>query len=173
MATVGNLLSYEAVPLTLLKPTALTVGTAANGPAISEPWRTGRQLAIIASFVGATGQTSGELKLQGLRRSDGSTWDDLIEPDGSGVVRFDGSTKFATNGAYDANVAGTATAAGLGCLLLDDVKAATYSAIRVVFTATGGSGNPLVAVTGLICDTITHPVKGVTDELFKRSHYGV
>lgn len=142
-----------------LVPQTIATGNSANGATISEPWKKGRQLALQV-LVGATAaNTTGTLTVQGLRRSDGTTWEALKQNDGTTDLTFPAA--LFTDGGGSSIENGEA----LGTVYLDRVKSDVYKAVRVVATCAGSGGSLAIAVGYAIFDLVRGASSKV-DQLF-------
>ena len=134
---------------------AQTVNAATvDGPAIVEPWRTGRQLAVI--LVGGTlaAGSSGRFKASVRKRSD-ATWVALLDKNATQiefpVLKLDDAGALE-NGAL------------VGTLDLDYVDSDTYNAIRFSYTSEGAQ-NQTVAAAYVLYDLYARPGSQI-DDLF-------
>jgi len=127
--------------------------TTANGDTITEPWREGRRLAIIATAGALPNAVT--IGVEGLLRSDGTTWENVKAKDGTTDLEWSEST------ATDVEVAE---------LDLQDLDSDTYKAIRVTVT-NGSASNCLVGVVGVISELIRNPSGEGTPELLMIQRY--
>ena len=135
-----------------LAPQTVSNGTA-SGPAISEPWKLGRQISFIAGF-GDIGAATFTLKVQGLLRSDGTTWED-VQVDSTDLAFL--SSKMTDAAAADG-------AALIGTLDLNVFDGVTYESIRLQGVESATANVP-IGVVYVISDLLRHP-SGETDEIF-------
>lgn len=118
-----------------LAPQSITAA-AANGASIVEPWKDGRWLNFILNGGVFVAASVGEAKIQGLLRSDGTTWEDVLNKDGT-VLKFPDAVT-SKGGALEGGTI-------LGSIDLTAIDGDTYKALRVVFTVTGA---PAIIVGG-------------------------
>jgi len=143
-------------------PQSIASAATVNGQTVVEPWNWGRQLSIIllGGAFGAT--TSLAVTVQGLKRSDGTTWEALKESDD------------VTNLAFTPTLLDDATIIENGYLMgtidLGDVDSEVYEAIRISVTENGGGANAvLFAAVYVIADLYARP-GGEVDDLFYKAH---
>jgi hypothetical protein len=129
--------------------------TTVDGPAIAEPWKTGRQLSFILLGGAFAATVDGEFTIEGLKRSDGTTWETLLDGSGAGLVLT--GAKYNDAGALE-------NGSLLATLPLDDVDSTTYKSVRITFTE-GATAAALVAVAFVISDLYGRP-GGAADETF-------
>jgi len=134
--------------------------TTVNGAAIVEPWAIGRQLVL--TLVGGAIAAGGTnvCTIQGLKRSDGTTWEALKQKDGTTDLTFT-STKINDTQQLENGIV-------RGCIPLDRVKAGTYKSIRVSFAVTGAFAT-LVGASYEIVDLFELD-QAATDDLFGKLH---
>ena len=132
--------------------------TTVNGETISEPWRTGRRISFLAVGGAFAASASGRLKVQGLQRADGSTWENLKESDGTTDLEF-------TAASLDDGGAGE-NAVLLGTLPMAKLDATTYKAIRVTFQSEGAQAM-LMGVAYVISE-LYERASGQSDDLFSK-----
>jgi len=134
--------------------------TTVNGAAILEPWSIGRQLVItlVGGAIAAGGTNA--CTVQGLKRSDGTTWEALKQKDGTTDLIFTAS-KLQDTAQLENGVV-------RGCIPLDRVKGSVYKSIRISFAVTGAFAT-LVGASYEIVDL--HEMDEVaTDDLFSKLH---
>lgn len=129
--------------------------TSSTSVAIVEPWRQFRQLSFL--MIGGAFATSGQLTatIQGLARSDGTTWSALKDKAGNDLV-----FPAAKIGDGDALENG----ALLGTIPLSDVDSDTYKAVRILLAETATAAC-LVGVAYILSDPHSEST-GQADELF-------
>lgn len=161
MGMKGNNFFHAIKYGTALLSQSIAAGATVNGPTISEPWSHGRQIAFTLNGGAVAANGSLAVKVQGLKRSDGTTWEALKEHDGVTDLQFT-PTLLDDAGAIE-------TSAILGTLDLGDLDGTTYKAIRLSFTENGGAGGGafLIGAIYQIYDLYTHP-SGTTDDLFAK-----
>lgn len=127
------------------------------GPAITEPWRTGRQVSFIllGGVLGAAVAITA--KIEGLKRSDGTTWEALKQNDGT--------TDLVFPTAKTADAAALENGALLGTVDVSRILGETYSAIRLSLAQATASVTALVGAAYVISDVHEHPT-GQVDDLF-------
>lgn len=139
-------------------PAAVDDSPAVNGPAISEPWRLGRNLAfhMLAGAMAATDAMT--ITVQGLLRSDGTTWEAVKDKDGNNLI-------FTVAKASD----GAALENGhlLGTVDLERFDANTYKSIRLS-AVNAVAQNVTLAAAYEISDLYSHPSGQVDDLLSKQ-----
>lgn len=156
MALRGNNFFYQAKAGTSI-PAQSVANATVNGNEVKEPWRDGRQLVFIMNFGAFAASASGILKVQGLRRDDGTTWEDIQKADASGDLEVL-QTKLD-----DAGAAENATL--VGTLDLADVDGVTYKSLRAVFIAEHATATQLVSVSHFVFDLYERP-SAQADEFF-------
>ena len=155
----GNNLHHQVLVLPAIPAQSIAAATV-NGTALAEPQKKCGQLGII-SLCGAFASTaSGRLKVQGLLRSDGTTWEDV--QDLNAVDLEFPAAKFDDAGAAE-------NGALLGTIPMADWDGETYKSIRVQFIAETAVVAQLVAVGFVLFDLQLRP-SGQTDELFLLVH---
>jgi len=136
-------------------------GAAVNGATITEPWKKGRWITFI--FIGGAwaAVVDGTLAVQGLKRSDGTTWVAIKEADGTTALVFLATllddAGIGENGSF------------IGSLDLTAFDGSTYKAIRLVYTE-GGSAAALVGCAYYISGLYSEP-GGDTDYLYAKTRY--
>lgn len=155
MALRGNNF-VQAVKFGTAIPAQSITAATVNGNAISEPWRDGRQLSFV--FVGGAfvALSSGRLKVQGLRRDDGTTWEDIQTPAGVDL-------EFEPTKLDDAGAGENGTL--IGTIDMADVDGVTYKSLRAQYIEETAAVAQIVAVAYIISDLYERP-SGMTDELF-------
>jgi len=151
---------YQHAKAGIALPTQSISNTTVNGSEIKEPWTLGRQLVL--TLVGgaiATGGTNA-CTIQGLKRSDGTTWEALKEKDGTTDLKFT-AAKLQDAAALENGIV-------RGCIPLARVKAGTYKSIRVSFAVTGAFAT-LVGASYEIVDLFELD-QAATDDLFAKLH---
>lgn len=151
---------YQGLELTIAIAAQSISNATVNGATLSEPWTRGSQLAIVYLGGAFSASASGRLRLQGLARSDGTTWSNLKEHDGTTDLEFT-AAKLDDAGAGEG-------AALIGTLDLSRVDSETYKAVRVTFQAEHASATQLVAVGYLLTDLYARP-SAQTDELWSKA----
>lgn len=141
-------------------PQSVTGTTTVAGKTITEPWQRGRQikfLPLIGAISGAL--TTPRLIIQGLKRSDGTTWEALKQKDGTTDLEFT-VAKLAN--------AGTGEVDGylFGSIDFTQMKVGeTYGAIRTFFSVTAGSETILIGCGFEIFDLYAQMNDVVVDDL--------
>lgn len=151
----GPLPLFEMKPVLMLKPQAVTSGTA-NGPWITEPSSIGSHLLVILLGGVFAAVANGAAVLQGKKRSDG-TAANLVGHDGTSLVftatKLDDGGELETSGIV------------VGTIPLEYVDN-DYSAVRLSVTEDGGAAMNIAAV-GVICNLRDMP-SGLTDDLIAK-----
>lgn len=158
MALRGNNLSQRVKIGNSIPAQSVSTVTQINGSEIAEPWRDGRQVAFIFNGGAFAGTSSGRLRIQGKKRSDGS-WEDLQSPNTATDIEFT-ATKLDDAGAGE-------NGALIGVLDLADVDADTYSAVRAQWDNEVAVAM-LISVTHLIYDLYERP-SATVDEIFSQA----
>lgn len=153
----GSNFHHQVILGQALKPQTLN-GATVNGGAITEPWRKAKQIAFIVNGGDFATNFDLRLKIQGLRRSDGTTWETLKEADGVTDLEFT-ATKYDNGGAGEA-------AAILGTMPLNDTDGKTYKALRIQ-SVEAGSANGIVGISYLLFELRKKP-SGQVDDLFAK-----
>jgi len=138
-----------------------------NGSTISEPWRKGRQISFVCVGGAFATNASLEIKVQGLKRSDGTTWEDIADGDGVNDLQITASLL------DDGDTGGLENGVLIGSLDLTAMDSTTYKAIRLAVSENGGSGGgaALLGIAYLIYDLYEHP-SGTVDQMFDAQRYG-
>lgn len=130
-----------------------------NGAAIAEPWSLGRLLSFIL-IGGAFGTAAtGTLIVQGLKRSDGTTWEALKDKDNA-TLAFP-VADLADAGPLEAG-------AILGSVPLGRVDGITYKSVRLVYDNDVAVA-VLIGAAYVISDLYAEP-SGQADHLFALLH---
>lgn len=152
----GHNFHHHNVTGVALVPQSVNNNTA-NGAAISEPWRIGRQLSFIL-IGGAFGTAvTGTMKVQAQQRSDGS-WVQLKAKDGVTDLQFDA--------ALLADASSLENGSALGTLDLARLDADTYKAIRLVYVNAVAQA-VLIGAAFVISGVFSTP-SGQADNLFSK-----
>lgn len=159
MSLRGNNFFHQVIVSPAIPPQSITAATV-NGNALSEPWRTARQLAIVFAGGAFTALSSGRLRLQGLLRSDGTTWEDI-----QSLLSVD--LEFPPAKLDDAGAG--ENGALLGTVDLSDINGVTYKSLRVTYEEETAAVAQLVSIVYVLFDLYSHP-SGQTDELFALLH---
>lgn len=139
-----------------------TADTAVNGPAITEPQEKGRILSFLLLLGAIASGGSLTVNVQQRLRSDGSTWSNMKESDGTTDLEF--TQTDMDDGDDDTRI--------LGSIPLDDWDSETYDAIRLQIDEDGTSSTVLVSAAYIISD-LHKEVSGETDDLFSKVHPAV
>jgi hypothetical protein len=150
---------HHANLLGIALPAQSVNNTTVNGSAIKEPWRTGRQITFIWVGGAFAASSTGRLRIQGLKRSDGTTWETLKEFNGSTDLEFTPTdfddTKAAENGVL------------IGTIDLGFVDGEKYKHLRVTLQAEDANAI-LGGVAYCISDLYQKP-SGQADNLFAKT----
>lgn len=143
-----------------LAPQSITAA-AVNGPAITEPWNKGRWLTFTLTGGAFAASSVGECKVQGLLRSDGTTWEDVQNAAGTDLKFPDAAV--SKDGALetDGHIEGSIDLAAF--------DGETYKAIRLVFTVTGAPA--IIVGAGYRIDWIYRAPSGETEYLYQQMRY--
>lgn len=157
MSLRGNNFFHAVLAGVALVPQSVN-NAAVNGVEIKEPWKKGRQISFL--FLGGAfgASVTATCKVQGLKRSDGTTWEALKESDGSTDLAFTASKLSDTAQAENGSI--------LGTLDMSRIDGDTYKSIRVVYDNDVAQA-ALVAIGYIISDLYTHP-SGTADDLFSK-----
>lgn len=155
----GNNFQHEIKAGVALVPQSVANATI-NGATISEPWKIGRQISFILVGGAFAASATATCAVQGLKRSDGTTWEALLNKNGVAV---------AFPAAKLADTAALENGSLLGTLPLRDINNATYKALRITFTAIHATATMLVGCVYVISGARRLP-SGQADELFAIAH---
>lgn len=158
MSLRGNNFFHTVLTGVALVPQSVGQATV-NGVEIEEPWTKGRQISffLLGGVFGAA--ASGRARIQGLLRSDGTTWQAINESDGTTPLEFtvtllDDATQIE-NGSI------------LGTLDLGMIDGDTHKSLRLTFEQETAAVTALIACGYIIFDTYKHP-SGQVDDLFNK-----
>lgn len=156
----GNNWFYQNVPGNSIPAQSVSTITTVAGRTISEPWRIARQITWLFNGGAFAATASGRLKIEGLRRDDGTTWEDIVLPGTSTALEFT-ATKLDDAGAGENGIL-------QGTLDLSMVDGTTYKALRCKWYNEVAVA-ALVSVVDVLSDFIIRPAQGaLTDELFSQ-----
>jgi hypothetical protein len=136
-----------------LKP-GNVAATAVDGETISEPWKKGRQISFLLQAAAMTTNDALTITVQGLKRSDGTTWEalkDLNANDLTFPTAKTADTKALENGVL------------IGSLPMAKLDADTYKAIRIS-AVNGAAHNVVCSALYVISDLYAYP-SGMVDDL--------
>jgi len=150
---------YQHAKAGIALPTQSISNTTVNGSEIKEPWTLGRQLVLtlVGGAIAAGGTNA--CTVQGLKRSDGTTWEALLDKAGASLIFT--ASKLQDTAQLENGIV-------RGCIPLDRVKAGTYKSIRVSFAVTGAFAT-LVGASYEIVDLFELD-QAATDDLFGKLH---
>lgn len=132
-------------------------GSSTAGATISEPWKLGRQITFVAIGGAHASSATMTCKVQGLKRSDGTTWEALKESDGTTDLAFTAS-KLADAGEIENGVI-------LGTIPLSKIDGDVYKAIRLA--PVGSAHAQIFGASYFITDLIRHP-STQTDDIWDK-----
>jgi hypothetical protein len=159
MGLKGNNFHYQCSVGDSIPAQSVSTITTVAGRTISEPWRDARQVVFIVNSGAYASTASGRLKIEGLKRSDGTTWENLVLPGTATALEFLPITDFDDAGAGE-------NAALVGTIDLSDVDSVTYSAIRCKWYNEVAVA-ALVSVTDILYDRYERP-SAQADKLFRQ-----
>lgn len=130
-----------------------------NGAEIKEPWSLARQLTFIVTGGAFGTAATGTLKVQGLKRSDGTTWEALKDKDGNDLA-------FPVADVADAGPLENGCV--IGTLPLGRVDGVTYKSVRLVYDNDVAVA-VLIGASYVLSDLYVEP-SGQADRLFALLH---
>lgn len=155
----GDNLHHKVIVQSAISPVSISNG-AATGIAIAEPWKKARQLGVILQGGAFSAGATATCAVQGLLRSDGTTWETIKNAAGTDITYT--AAELADASALDGG-------AYLGTLPLADVDSSKYKSLRILFTATHATATMLVGASFVLFDLIREP-SGQADKLFALAH---
>lgn len=175
MTASVNRFRERAIPVLVFSLQAVN-SSQVNGPAIVEPWRYGRTLAV--NFDASALASNDSLTFGVERRRRGtSTWDSVFEPNGSTQLKFTVQSGSGTAGTLGARLKDDLPMFGeldLNRLKVDkDIGGQSYDYDAIRFTAINGvAQNVNVSGTGFILDLAEEPGAGdAVEDLLNRQRY--
>ncbi len=155
---VGKNFHHNHKSYLALKPKSVT-NTTHEGETISEPWKIGHLLTFLFLGGAFAATVDGAIVIQGLKRSDGTTWEALKDKDGNNLVVT--PTKLDDGGALENGII-------VGSIPTEDIDSGTYMAVRAHYTESGNAA-ALVAGAAIITGLRDVP-SGDTDDLLSKVH---
>jgi hypothetical protein len=158
MGMRGNNFQHKVLAGVALVPQSVGQATV-NGATISEPWKKAKQISFI--LIGGVFGTAvaATCKVQGLRRSDGTTWDNLKQ--------WDTTTDLGFTASKLADAAELENGYLLGTLDLTQLDGVTYKALRLQYIQATGSVTALMGAAFVLSDLYVEP-GGQADDLFSK-----
>ena len=132
-----------------------------NGATITEPWRDAAQIAFLLNVGAISATFAGTVRFQGLKRSDGTTWENLKANNGTTDLTG-GDAKLVDSGAGE-------DATLLATLYLQRVLSDTYSAVRISVAGTVAAQTIVIGVAHVLNGRIRNPSAQV-DESFAQQY---
>ncbi len=135
-----------------------------NGAAIVEPWRTAAQIAFLINVGAISATFAGTIRFQGLRRDDGTTWEDLtaFNQGVGGTALTGGDAKIVDAGAGEDAVL-------LATLYTQRVLSEIYGSVRISIAGTVAAQTIVVGVVHVLNGQIRKPTAQV-DEMFAQQY---
>lgn len=141
-----------------IAPVSIASG-AATAVVISEPWKLGEQLTFILQGGAFAAGATATCVVQGLLRSDGSTWEAHKNAVGTDIAFA--PAKLAKGGALENGVL-------IGTIPVIDLDSSKYKAIRLLFTA--GTANAQLIGASYVISELRRVPSVMADELFAIAH---
>lgn len=163
----NNLAGVAIVPRTHTDTTPIAINGTGIAAALGfEPWRIADQLTFLAigGTVDASLTTAPHVYVQGLKRSDGTTWETVKQKDGTTDLEFTAALLL------DAAVGGLENSRILGVIDLSDWKSETYMDIRLRMTVTPGSAKLWEFGAAWILSALKDRVINQTDDMYTKLH---
>ena len=158
----GNNFQHQIQHGLALETQGVGTGGVITGKTIKEPWRVGRQISFLLVGGDHGAAATATCKVQGLKRSDGTTWENLKESDGTTDLEFTASKLADTAELEDGTL--------LGTMHLSTVDGSTYEAMRLLYTRGAQAVDVEIGAAYIISDLYTVPdAQGLKDDLFAKS----
>lgn len=154
-----NFLENNVVGVAMVPKTV--ANSAAPGSAIAEPWKIGR---VLTFLLQAAAMASGDVltvTVQGLKRSDGATWEAITDIDGNALVFT--AAKTSDGGVMENGVV-------YGSIPIAKMDSVTYKSIRIT-AINAVAQNVVCSAAYVISDLFAAPPVQVDDLLSKVAQY--